>query len=542
MSEEEEDFSVEEELWNVFTFYTLRGDPMDPEHMSKREFVKFCRDSLIVPRPDTKDPFLTKETRERIETSEILLQHIVSRHSNYIKNMLSTAEIHVIYTSVIRRSNRTTHKDKMNYNDFLNALMKISIEMYGTEKSVSSTEDAFQNLLIENILNPGLSRRRKPRIADLRVAMRESETKDFLEKYKAATRQIFRFYAACRRQKIKGLKAGHKKDLHVGDKDFEAMSLEKLKITAGRLDREWRRDPSKRTVSYDDFFKFTLDFDLTSSLAFSSIEMGTVYLSAIHKKKSQSGNVRNLTHDDFQRALVYCAIVAYEKKMKAYAETPDADVKIQLALKAYQDNRVTTVDKIRSLFLHMWRAVHDEKNVPKARVHLLNVNTHAMDIFNASKKFRVLFNKEWQEDGYRDYLNPIKDEEEDEEMILDQELKLLVGNVPVRMRKTKQSVTTTSYASPPPVRSPSKIDGTTTSYDATSMETIREYLDTRPELKGILDTTSSSSKEGQSDFSFLNEDDNDDNVSSPPRCEISLGQYEKAMAALKSEVPLGAFD
>ena len=97
------------------------------------------------------------------------------------------------------------------------------------------------------------------------------------------------------------------------------MRLEKLKISAGRLDREWRRDPSKRTVSYDDFFKFTLDFDLSTSLALSSIEMGTVYLSAIHKKKNVQGFVRNLTHDDFQRALVYCAITAYEKKTQLAA-------------------------------------------------------------------------------------------------------------------------------------------------------------------------------------------------------------------------------
>jgi len=374
--DDEEEFTVEESLWNVFTFYTLRGDPMDPEHMSKREFVKFCRDCLIVPRPSVKDPFRSKEETERIEMSEILLQHIMSRHSNYIKNMLSTAEVHVIYTSVMRKNNRTTHKEKMNYNDFLNALMKISIELYvvfvinthfvsrpyksnryGTEKTVSSTEDAFQNLLIENILNPGLAKRRTPRISDLRVAMQESETKEFLEKYKDATQQIFRYYAASRRQKLKGIKAEHKKDVHVGEKDFEAMRLEKLKISAGRLDREWRRDPSKRTVSYDDFFKFTLDFDLSNSLALSSIEMGTVYLSAIHKKKNVQGYVRNLTHEDFQRALVYCAIVAYEKKMQAYAETPDVDVKVQLALKAYRDNRVTTLDKIRSLFLHMWRSV-----------------------------------------------------------------------------------------------------------------------------------------------------------------------------------------
>lgn len=103
---------------------------MDPEHMNKREFVKFCRDSLIIPRPNSKDPFLTTEQKNRIEMSKLLLEQIVSRHSNFVENMLSTAEVHVIYTSVIRRLKRTTHKEKMNYNDFLNALMKISIEMY----------------------------------------------------------------------------------------------------------------------------------------------------------------------------------------------------------------------------------------------------------------------------------------------------------------------------------------------------------------------------------------------------------------------------
>ena len=29
--------SVEEELWNIYTYYTLLGDPLDPEHMKVRE-------------------------------------------------------------------------------------------------------------------------------------------------------------------------------------------------------------------------------------------------------------------------------------------------------------------------------------------------------------------------------------------------------------------------------------------------------------------------------------------------------------------------
>jgi hypothetical protein len=173
-----------------------------------------------------------------------------------------------------------------------------------------------------------------------------------------------------------------------------------------------------------------------------------------------------------------------------------------------------------------------------------------MDIFNAAKKFRVLFNKEWQEDGYRDYLNPLKDEVEDDEMVLDEELKRMVGNAPVRLRKEKLSTSNTNGSTKKqvpftPVTTTTTTTTVSTSYDAASMETIREYLDTRPELKGILDTTTSkTSQKGGGELSFLNEEEprNVDNDTIGPHCEISLGQYEKAMAALKSEVPLGAFE
>ena len=123
------------------------------------------------------------------------------------------------------------------------------------------------------------------------------------------------------------------------------------------------------------------------------------------------------------------------------------------------------------------------------------------------------------------------------------------------MRKEELSITATgstkkkksvSYAPTSLVTTTATTTTTTesTSYDAASMETIREYLDTRPELKGILEASSKSPQKG-GDISFLNGEDSgdgDNNGNIGPHCEISLGQYEKAMAALKSEVPLGAFD
>jgi hypothetical protein len=47
--------SVETELWNIFTYYTLRGDSLDPEHLKTQQFMQFLRDCLIVePRWTTK--------------------------------------------------------------------------------------------------------------------------------------------------------------------------------------------------------------------------------------------------------------------------------------------------------------------------------------------------------------------------------------------------------------------------------------------------------------------------------------------------------
>ena len=37
-----------QELWNIFTFYTLHGNPLDPEHIRASQFVKLAKDTQIV--------------------------------------------------------------------------------------------------------------------------------------------------------------------------------------------------------------------------------------------------------------------------------------------------------------------------------------------------------------------------------------------------------------------------------------------------------------------------------------------------------------
>ena len=50
MSTMAEHGSVEQELWNIFTFYTLHGNPMYPDLLKSSQFSKLCKQCLITRR------------------------------------------------------------------------------------------------------------------------------------------------------------------------------------------------------------------------------------------------------------------------------------------------------------------------------------------------------------------------------------------------------------------------------------------------------------------------------------------------------------
>lgn len=39
--------SIQEELWNIFTFYTLHGNPKDPSRLNRTCLLKLCRDVMV---------------------------------------------------------------------------------------------------------------------------------------------------------------------------------------------------------------------------------------------------------------------------------------------------------------------------------------------------------------------------------------------------------------------------------------------------------------------------------------------------------------
>ena len=118
--------AVESELWNIFTFYTLHGNPLDPEHMTSQQFVKMAKDCSIVDVAADGTTLVASPARQRAEPGQ-----------PQPAQQLQVADVSVCYVQVVKKSRRT-HKvgtawkkaNLMTYNDFLNALMRLSTKVY----------------------------------------------------------------------------------------------------------------------------------------------------------------------------------------------------------------------------------------------------------------------------------------------------------------------------------------------------------------------------------------------------------------------------
>eukprot|EP01138_Halocafeteria_seosinensis_P012120 gb/GECG01012388.1/.p1 GENE.gb/GECG01012388.1/~~gb/GECG01012388.1/.p1 ORF type:complete len:124 (+),score=11.56 gb/GECG01012388.1/:1-372(+) len=74
--------SVERELWNIFTFYTLAGAATDPEHLRATQFVRFGRDvGLIGPNQvsEAEEPLLEADLHVAYTAGTYLLNAALRR-------------------------------------------------------------------------------------------------------------------------------------------------------------------------------------------------------------------------------------------------------------------------------------------------------------------------------------------------------------------------------------------------------------------------------------------------------------------------------
>lgn len=256
----------------------------------------------------------------------------------------------------------------MNYNDFLTVLMKLAVRVYPRARTV---DDAFQRLLMDNILP--LASRRRPDAVDMFIM--NDDVNRLFDYYREALEQIFAFYATNDKRTTAAMMAANNAS---SSRTSNSSMLGYSGRSPGRATKSV--NSMKGALGYQEFLKFASDFDLSNSVILSTIELGDIYLSSI-KAVEPDSTIRKLTFLEFWETLVRCALVAYSK----ISDT-------------------TILDKIRGLFLYMWRSIN--KSVPRAFTDRRNVSTYAGDLLSGAMLFNKRFTAAWAQDNYRDYLSP----------------------------------------------------------------------------------------------------------------------------------------
>ena len=181
-----------------------------------------------------------------------LVFHPPPRVSNTPTSPFHTAEVK-------RRDRRFTDTQaQMTYNDFLNALMRLAEKLYHTADTI---DDAFQQLLMENVLP--LASRRSP--DPVSTHLEDPEVLGLFEYFDDALYALYSFYAS-------------------------AADIKRRRNTNSTKARR-RVNTMKECLGYNEFLKFAMDFNLSSNVILSTLELGDIYLSSIKATDGQE-NIR----------------------------------------------------------------------------------------------------------------------------------------------------------------------------------------------------------------------------------------------------------
>jgi hypothetical protein len=167
--------SVEEDLWNIFTFYSLHGNQKDPSRLNRSGLFKICKDIMVL------DMTMTEKSISQADIDLIFASELKSPEK---KDLVSSAKK--------KRSTLQNDKsDRLDYDEFLSCLIRIAERCYPTVLQKQSSEAAFQQLLMDNVLP--LASRRKP--LDVRPFLENSQVVALYQYYEDALFELFRYFA-----------------------------------------------------------------------------------------------------------------------------------------------------------------------------------------------------------------------------------------------------------------------------------------------------------------------------------------------------------
>ena len=390
---------IVQELWCIYTYYSLHGSPHDPSKMNSRSFLELCKDSQMYEKDYVEKAIDSAQARAVFaHQAAIKLANDSSPHK------APNSAVKQIRGKPLKDNHNTNVANRIGFDDFLSALITLAKKCYPS--AASDDEEAMKCILMDNVL-PFASRRMP---SDNRSVIDSKELLDLFKYYESSLASLFNYFSSSadeesdswsspvnkgRSPKSSSNNNGSKVDMGTvfGDMsisgevddgttaDMPSHSVKKLKNRTQQL----LSNNKRMLMSYTSFMRFVNEFKLGVIVNLTNFDAGDLYLTQIARKNFEP-NVRKLTLVDFWELLVACA------------------------LHIYRDREILSpLEKVKAIIMVMWRHLEEttrEKMAGTKSLYKRSVSsvTEKGELLKITQMFNERFINAWKKDGYADYL------------------------------------------------------------------------------------------------------------------------------------------
>jgi len=256
--------SVQDELWRIFTFYTLQSDSNNLELLKVSQFVKFAKDAQISSKKFT-------STQIELELAKIL--------------------------RILRRGEIKVGGTFLTFVEFLASLEAIACRLYANV----SKDVAVRRLLLENVLL--LAGRRTE---SLTLDLKNTEANTFISgSISKGLMDIFKYYITVA-EMHRSVTTSNRTVAATGTTGTDIAQTMTAKEKIG-LRKELRTQ-----ITFREFVQFCLDFQIKSNSLLTGMQAGHVFLTAV-PLDDETKTVKGMTFDLFCSTLIHIALLSFRQ-------------------------------------------------------------------------------------------------------------------------------------------------------------------------------------------------------------------------------------
>jgi hypothetical protein len=337
---------LEEHLFNVFTFYTTRGNSQDPQHLRMETFFKLCQECGIVDHVHVlkEDCYVvyravvSKRADTHTGRGTSLGSHGKLTISEQAQNLMVRTDPGVKYAAV----------KKMQFSDWLSALSELAKKRFGESNDEVDDINSFERLIMDSLVPAAKFRSAVPVALD--------EVRHLYKNFGPAFRDVLQYYGE-----------------FVGKEEKE----DEAKRGGGRLAINKGMNSMASNMSFGKWLQFCDDFNLRSSMSntpiLTSVELADIFLQAMRAQSIDY--LGKLNFQEFWEAIVRCAQVAYR-----FVDT-------------------SLENKLKELFVNMSHKIDHSISKSINFTGMRDVSTYGALVISGMKKFQLALNTLYREDG-----------------------------------------------------------------------------------------------------------------------------------------------